>query len=349
MFGSEVLEVGAGLALLFLFVSLICTATVEGIEALLKKRAKDLERGIREMLGNGGEQNLVEAFYKHPLIHSLFAGDYDRAKLGNLPSYIPAGNFATAIMDIVVRGPEYATAGRAAGNDQLSVDSFRSSAQKVTDPKLQRVLLSAIDTAQGDINLVKASLEAWFNGTMDRVSGWFRRRTQGILFFIGLAAAACLNIDAITVAQRLSHDQALRQAAVAQASAFSEVGAAAGTAFTDLQKQRYAELENNLRSIGYPIGWQEWWPAPQRALLLCGDRTICIRGVYLPAALGIALGWLITALAVMLGAPFWFDVLNKFIVIRSTVKPREKSQEEASEDRQQAPPPGRNGATAQGR
>src|SRR4029079_5265748 len=49
------------------------------------------------------------------------------------------------------------------------------------------------------------------------------------------------------------------------------------------------------------------------------------------------LGWLATALAVMLGAPFWFDVLNKFMVIRSTVKPREKSQEEGSEDRPQLP------------
>jgi hypothetical protein len=36
----------------------------------------------------------------------------------------------------------------------------------------------------------------------------------------------------------------------------------------------------------------------------------------------------------MLGAPFWFDVLNKFMVIRSTVKPYEKSPPEASEDRQ---------------
>jgi hypothetical protein len=40
-----------------------------------------------------------------------------------------------------------------------------------------------------------------------------------------------------------------------------------------------------------------------------------------------------TALAIALGAPFWFDVLNKFMVVRSTVKPREKSQEEGSEDR----------------
>ena len=44
-------------------------------------------------------------------------------------------------------------------------------------------------------------------------------------------------------------------------------------------------------------------------------------------------GWLMTAFAVMLGAPFWFDMLNKFMVIRSTVKPREKSREEGSEDR----------------
>jgi hypothetical protein len=44
------------------------------------------------------------------------------------------------------------------------------------------------------------------------------------------------------------------------------------------------------------------------------------------------LGWLLTALAVSLGAPFWFDMLNKFIVVRSTVKPKEKSPEEKSKD-----------------
>jgi hypothetical protein len=47
------------------------------------------------------------------------------------------------------------------------------------------------------------------------------------------------------------------------------------------------------------------------------------------------LGWLLTAGAISLGAPFWFDLLNKFMVIRSTVKPHEKSLEEGSEDRQQ--------------
>jgi hypothetical protein len=34
------------------------------------------------------------------------------------------------------------------------------------------------------------------------------------------------------------------------------------------------------------------------------------------------LGLLLTALAIALGAPFWFDLLNKFIVLRSSVKPK---------------------------
>jgi hypothetical protein len=42
------------------------------------------------------------------------------------------------------------------------------------------------------------------------------------------------------------------------------------------------------------------------------------------------LGWLVTALALSLGAPFWFDMLNKFMVVRSTIKPKEKSPDEPS-------------------
>src|SRR4051794_28773351 len=107
MLGSEVLEVGVGMALLFLFISLMCTAVQEMIEAALKMRAKDLERGIREMLDDR-EGSLTEALYEHPLISSLFVGNY-KPKGRNLPSYIPAGNFAAAILDIVVRGTDYSS------------------------------------------------------------------------------------------------------------------------------------------------------------------------------------------------------------------------------------------------
>ena len=41
-------------------------------------------------------------------------------------------------------------------------------------------------------------------------------------------------------------------------------------------------------------------------------------------------GWLITTLALSLGAPFWFDTLNKFMVVRSTVKPKRRARQRAA-------------------
>ena len=185
-------------------------------------------------------------------------------------------------------------------------------------------MIWALDHAQGDLNSARANLEAWFNATMDRVSGRYKRRTQLVLFLIGLAVAVVLNIDAITVAQRLSQDKPLREAAIAQATKASST-------------MTYEEARDNLQNIGYPIGWKQWWPDPQKTRLQCVNENFCLFSIYIPSAVGVLLGWLITTLAVMLGAPFWFDVLNKFMVIRSTVKPHEKSPEEASEDRQQPP------------
>ena len=98
-----------------------------------------------------------------------------------------------------------------------------------------------------------------------------------------------------------------------------------------------------------PIGWTDWVSPPNqppvngierlfplpRQLCMSTDAAPCQRSQWLAFDWWLVLcGWLATAFAVMLGAPFWFDVLNKFVVIRSTVKPHEKSPEESSEDRQ---------------
>ena len=98
---------------------------------------------------------------------------------------------------------------------------------------------------------------------------------------------------------------------------------------------RVQVLESEIRDIGYPIGWNP--PAQRSCRAGSVDQPAVECSVSGYSIILMPFGWLITALAVMLGAPFWFDVLNKFMVIRSTVKPREKSQEEASEDRQTVP------------
>jgi len=58
----------------------------------------------------------------------------------------------------------------------------------------------------------------------------------------------------------------------------------------------------------------------------------CYRISVFRAILFHSAGWLVSALAISLGAPFWFDVLNRFVVLRSTVKPNEKSQTNASKE-----------------
>jgi len=61
MFGSSIIDIAIGLIFVYLLLSLICSAANETIERFSKMRAKDLERGVGEMLR---DDNLVERLYK---------------------------------------------------------------------------------------------------------------------------------------------------------------------------------------------------------------------------------------------------------------------------------------------
>jgi hypothetical protein len=280
MLGSDIIDVAIGMCLIFLMASLICTAMQEGLEGLLKMRAMDLERGIRELLNDPQGSTIAKAFYDHPLIYSLFAGDYNPANLKpsklnfldgadrmhmawskrrNLPSYIPAGNFAGAIIDILGRGNLATTiAGKAP-----TVDHLRKAVATLPNDRLRRAVQVAIDQAQGDIVAVKKNLETYFNSAMDRVSGWYKRRTQIILFFIGIVMAVVLNVDAVYVADRLGQDKALRQAVISQAQKLvpDDKTANSGAALKKLQEESFDQLRGQLVTIGLPVGWS--WPPAQ--------------------------------------------------------------------------------------
>ena len=368
MFNSNILDVAVGLVFVFLTLSLICSAAKEIIEAGLKKRSKDLERGIRELVGTGlaqgnpppssgavvnqnqpaagqaapnlnppttqtsanptvqAAQEFVEAFYNHGLINALYRGKYkDANATGNLPSYIPATNFALAV---------------------LSLRNSYTQEQKQLPKNVQDALTAFEMKAQGKVDVLQQELETWFNGAMDRVSGWYKRRTQWVLFGLGLAVAIAVNADAIHIARRLATDSNFRQSVARMAEAATAkqpasqgqptqsdsgkntgnatnpatggaaTGGAAEGSGTDTKAAVNQIKENlaNLDGVGLPLGWTD---QPIKTSQDFGWSLI---------------GWLITALAISLGAPFWFDILNKVMVVRSTVKPREKSKEEGSKD-----------------
>ena len=357
MFSSETLEVGIGMAFLFLMISLICTAIKEWLEGIFKWRAMDLERALRTLLADP-DGRLTEQLMRHPLLDSLFQGNYDPTQLRtswmtpgkalhmrlskrrHLPSYIPSAQFAAALLDRVARGPMAQPAGdgnapAAPAAAALSVESLRQQVLALPSPALQRVLLSALDHAAGDLETAKRNIEQWFNGSMDRASGWYKRRTQAILFMLGLGIAVVMNIDALTVMKRLTVDKAFRDVVVKEAAAAPAPEAGAASA---AQMARIANARQVLADVGMPIGWHNrvdaqnkrvellsWLPVaelvPQQLCPLRGcERDVWIDTDWFP----VLMGWLVTAFAVMLGVPFWFDVLNRFMAVRSSVKPKEE-------------------------
>lgn len=418
--GSEFLDLGVAMALLFLFVSLICTALREVIEGVFKYRAENLHHALQEILNDNSFSGLVRQIYTHPSVYALYFGVYPSTKTGlwwgNLPSYIPAASFSSALLDIIVRGdpdpPQPATppANPAApDHTAITVADVQAAVARLDNPKLKRALLVAFDFAKDDLPTARANLEAWYNAAMDRVSGAYKRQTQLILFLIGFLAAMLLNIDAITIVERLSQNKALREAVVTAAPAAQNLAGAVAKPLVSADGPTPAStgttppapvaaapshtqppatpasaalaLRANMESVGLPVGWDEWFqpspptakpvqagaqakpaskaaspgwrqagwfPTPQSRVVQCASlpkgRADCVRypGAYYYlspyGAILMVLGWLITAFAITLGAPFWFDVLNKFMVVRSTVKPSEKSGDEGSKDPQSGKP-----------
>ena len=95
--GLTMVDVAIGLVVVYVVMSLLCSSANEGLETFFRNRSRQLEFGIREILGDPTGTGITQALYNHPLISGLFQGNYNavHAKPGklyaqkNLPSYIP--------------------------------------------------------------------------------------------------------------------------------------------------------------------------------------------------------------------------------------------------------------------
>lgn len=329
MFGSEILDVAIGLTLVFLALSLICSSIREALETVLKDRSGALERGIREMLGDRARTDLTAKLYQHPLVNGLFRGDYKPGQTSNLPSYIPPRTFALAVMDLVKSSaPQAANVTmnvfEAATATAKAAAEFKGAVlQMPENSQLRGALLPLIESAGDDASRVRQNIESWYNAAMDRVSGWYKRRTQIIIAIVGFAIAAGMNVDAVAITRYLNTNQTARSLMIAEAERTTQTAQPSSTNLED----PLGFLE---RQGGTPFGWV-FHPQPNQSqadFMRDWRRAPNTWGSWLLKIAGI----LFTGFAVSLGAPFWFDVLNRFMVIRSTVKPEEKSPEEKSKD-----------------
>src|SRR5215467_4949607 len=91
-------------------------------------------------------------------------------------------------------------------------------------------LVTLIDAAGSDVAKARENIEQWFNSTMERVSGWYKRRTQLIILVLGFGIAAVFNIDSVVMAGRLATDKSLRESLVAASEEYAKASAASGAA-----------------------------------------------------------------------------------------------------------------------
>jgi hypothetical protein len=315
MFGSTVLEVGVGLVFVYWILGLLCsTINEQVIVPLFKLRATFLEEGIKNMLTNlqGGKppqvspqgdkpaqsssqgSNLVEDLYNNHLIQGLSR----KVAPGNVqkPSYIPGDTFALALMSLD------------------AVKAYKDTGTATTP--IPEALKSLLDKARNDpaakndpakvLATELASIEKWYNDAMDRVTGWYKRRVQLIIFLMGLVIVVALNVDTISLITNLSNNTAQRAAIVSAAQGATN----AQNNATNVQNNTQT-IQNNIKSLQPFIGWSS--TGPNSTLPVPADFWGWVYWILYKIV-----GLLATILAVSLGAPFWFDLLNKFMAFRSS-------------------------------
>lgn len=189
----ELIEVIIGLVFVVLLLSIIVALVNEIIVTNLKIRSKLLKKAIVRMLNDPSlNDELGNNFYSHPLIKKLTK--HHRI----LPSYISSPTFSKVMVDILH------------GYGERTFD-ITETIKKLPDNSDTKVaLLTLLNDANGDIEKFKFNIEQWFNESMNRLSGYYKRYIQIQLFVIGFVAAMILNVDIIHIAKELSDDKEKR-------------------------------------------------------------------------------------------------------------------------------------------
>lgn len=330
MFNNVVLDVFIGLVFIFLLYSLLATIIQEMIARWLALRSRMLIKALRRMLEDdrdtlvkpGGftvpaeillffkrflmpvkQGTLLEKFYSHPTIKYL-----GEDKIFSKPSYLHAHNFSQTIIHLL-RGEEYD--GRNQNESDLIFKAIYQNPLRI-NPQTVRNLKHLFADARQDTYLFKNKLEDWYEETMERASGWYKKQTQFILVIIGFFIAYCFNVDSIAISKILMKDKKAREEMVQLAAS---------------RQAQYAVFIDSLNKNRVTIDTSRTGPSDkylqETYLRLKADDTAAmdILGLIKPGSPYQKKelkfwGWLLTALAISLGAPFWFDLLNKFMKLR---------------------------------
>ncbi|XZF15977.1 hypothetical protein ACTHGU_07555 [Chitinophagaceae bacterium MMS25-I14] len=359
--------------------------TIEHEADVLKGEVKAVEVQVKQQLSRanffqkGTSLSDVQNVFKLPRIkldkkaalfaakvteHPLYLRSAENSWLYKKPAYLSAATFSDILLDII-KGTKEAP---------VIIDDVQQfvNTQLAGNPSLQKILNIYIEQSNGDMQRFKLLVENWYDTTMERVSGWYKKQANRILFIIGFVLALIFNVSTIRIVDILSKDKTVSQKVADNASAYVQTHiidttnhvvpvqpAAPDTAIQAQQQpshndsvfaQAKAQIDgirtlydstiadnNNLLGLGWDtsivqqridtakLGWFNHW------LYKIMPESVFVAYYNIPSVIYATfhdpytfIGFLLTALAISLGAPFWFDLLNKFINLRATgAKPAE--------------------------
>lgn len=289
-----ILTVVVGIVFVLLLLSLLATTIMELLASFFHLRGRNLTKALRNMLASSDESEQMLQSFKSNSLYKHLSQQYSRTSQGP-PSYMDSTTFQSILFDIILKGE--------------GVDKLKEKIDTLPDEDLKNVLNQLLRDADHELDQFKASIEKWYNDVMDRASGWYKRYTQKILIGVGVLIALIFNADTFSIYQRLASDPAALEQVVALAESYVQtqeetlvrpVDPSFEESLSALQGLVDTEI-NNIRSpLG--LGWDH--------------MDFSTYSIY--DWLAKILGYTVTALAISLGAPFWFDLLRKMVNIRSS-------------------------------
>lgn len=304
---ERVLGVAIGVSTVCLLLSIIASHLQEVWAGYSARRAAQLEEAIAKMLGNPA---LTQSFFSHPLIENISftpPRPFSRASSAPVPrpTYVSSALFSRVLYSALVEVHSLPP--------QALPDLIKSMPNSNLKKRLQAVILGV----ENDAAACNQAIEQWYDGTMDRVNGLYKQRTQLFLFTMGLVMAVGCNANLLRVTERLWLSDDARNAVTAAAQMYSCKDDPQcrqpdyNTAIDSLERKMEEFLP-----VGYnelPRYWGDVWTKMHHpdARVRHAELAAVAGGWFFNCA-----GWLLTGIAVSLGAPFWFDAVNKLINIR---------------------------------
>jgi hypothetical protein len=315
------LDVAIGLVFLYVVLALVCSTVNESISTAVGLRARFLQAGILNLLSASHETTdagieTAKSFYGHPLVQGLIRPGRGPDptidptattrwwRKSPYPSYLPSRTFVAALTDIArdaelkVKQIDPEDAAATSSQIERAAKDLERKLAAIPNPRLSAAMLALYRSTGEDAAAFKHAAEQWFDDSMERVSGWYRRKVQLLLFAIATIVVVLLNADTLTTARVLWRDDATRAAIVIKAEAVAK------------NKEADVKLDDAVKGLDVPLGWN----------LERGDEPTQLPNDWLALFAKLA-GLALTIGAVMLGAPFWFDLLSKVARIRATGAP----------------------------